>query len=899
MDVLESRDKRRVAIAAAIIAAFFMPAFAMAPAIGAAEEAYYTFGLGTVLEPDGFNPFSMTTGISYMVLWLTYDFLYTAGPNIAPYPQLASSSSASEDGKVWTYNLVQDSYWHDGLKVTAHDVNFTFNMILRNEKDCALLGGYLKNVTEVVALDDYTVRITTDSPKSTMLSINIPILPEHLWSDVEADDKIKQVDMWDPAYFPEGPVGSGPLILDDYQKAEDFIRLLRFEDYHLGMVNMDEVLIKIYNTQDSMVTALETGLIDLAMGVPPTHWDVILGVDDIEGQEVNQLDLVELGINCAPAEIRFSVDDGGHANFPDASTNLETTNLAVRQAIAMAVDKNQIVDEILRGHAEFGDALVPPATPFWHYNVTEEEEYDFDLQAANDLLEAAGYKYIDSTEVRQNETSGAMLDFSFYYISQTSADQLAAGKISDWLAEIGINAPATGVPEGQLYTLWFGMMYDMYIWNWQPDPDPSFILSVLTTDEIPEDDGDVTAWSDAFYSNPYYDKLYLDQLHEPDIDERRAIIHEMQQVAYRDCPYVVLYYPHDLIAYRTDTFTNYPDMTKEPGKAPDWIWFYFEVMPMGATVNMPPEEVYAGADRTATVNQTLSFTGDAVDEDDAFDTLSWEWVFEQAGDEVVMEGRTAEYKFELIGEVNVTLTVTDPGGLSGSDELVVTVIEELEDSGWLMGYVKDDDGDPVVGAEVEAGVTVQESNLTGYYSMNLAAGTYTVNATKAGFSNDSDEVTIGIDETIWLNFTLAATSGDIKGRVFDQETGDPVSGATVSVLVGTETSTFRSNETGYFEFLGVPAGTYELSAAMSGYDSNSTTVTVVAGETTDATIYLLPDDEDDSGGISTAAVAAIGLAVVALAAVAAALVMRRRKGRGGNKEEGPRDTPEGGPPANG
>ncbi|HIH00567.1 TPA: hypothetical protein HA259_00540, partial [Thermoplasmata archaeon] len=165
-----------------------------------------------------------------------------------PHPQLAQSYEVSPDGLVWTYHLVEDALWHDGLPVTAHDVEFTFDMILNNEKDCALLGGYLRNVTDVTATSDHSVQITTEVPKSTMLSINIPILPEHLWSAVEDAGIIDQVDMWNEDYFPNGPIGSGPLILEEYDKALGYIKMSKFEDYHMGPINVDQVLFKVYNT---------------------------------------------------------------------------------------------------------------------------------------------------------------------------------------------------------------------------------------------------------------------------------------------------------------------------------------------------------------------------------------------------------------------------------------------------------------------------------------------------------------------------------------------------------------------------------------------------------------------------------------------------------------------------
>ena len=874
-------------VVAAIAAVFILSALAISPnSTVEAEDEYYQIGVGTVLVPDDFNPFSMTTGISYTVLWITYDFLYTAGPDMGPYPQLAHSHSTSEDGLEWTYYIREDAYWHDGEKVTANDVDFTFNMMLRNEKDCALLGGYLRNVTSVEATDDYTVVIKTEVPKATMLSINVPILPEHLWSAVEDDGMIKKVDMWDTKYFPNGPIGSGPLILDEYSKAGDFIRLLKFEDYHMGPVNVDEVLFKIYNTEDSLVTALQTGLIDVSMGIPATHWDATIADPDIEGQDISVLNMIDFGYNCASEELRTSTDDKGQPLFPKAATNLETNNMSVRKAIAMCIDKATIVDEAILGHADMGDSMVPTATPYWHYDVPDEEEFPFDIDAAAALLDAAGYVDTDADDIRENSTSGAELSFTFYYISQTNADQLAAERISKELEKIGINAPPIGVPEGQLYTMWFGLEYDLFIWNWQPDPDPSFILSVLTTDEIPEDSNDITAWSDVYYSNPVYDQLYLDQLSETNITKRQEIIHEMQRIAYFDVPYCILYYPHDLIAYRTDTFTNYPDMTTYPGKAPDWIWFYFEIYAVGATINIAPSEVSAGMDRVAVVDQTLSFTGDATDANDPVETLTWTWTFDDGVGEYTRTGQTVDYKFEAIGMVDVTLTVSDPGGLSSSDTLVVEVIEKPADSGWLYGYVKAPSGEAVVGAIVTAGDTTQLANLTGYYTICLVADDYTVTASKSGYSNASGTVTITADEVSWLNLTMSATSGSVKGYVYNSETSDPVSGATVTVKVGDNTKTFTSTSAGYFEFLNLPAGAYTINATKNGYESNSTSVTVVAGEIATASIYLDPAEDAETGGLSTAAIAAIAL-VIAIAAVAAAMMLMKRGKKGPSAAEEP------------
>ncbi|MGB2825565.1 MAG: ABC transporter substrate-binding protein, partial [Thermoplasmata archaeon] len=566
---------------------------AITPSVDAAEGIQYR--VGTISSVDTFNPFSMTSGTSWSVAHMMYEFLYAVGPTMQECPQLAVSHEMSPDGLVWTSYLAQDSYFHDGVQVTAHDVAFTFNMVMNGGKQTALYKGYIEGIVSVVATGDFTVQFTLEQPKATMLGLIVPILPEHLWSAVEADGVIKTVDYFDDTdeYFPDGPVGSGPLVLDEYNMINDFVRLKAHEQYHQhegldsDRINVDEVLIVIYENDALMNADLQLGDIDAIDGVPPMGWNTVLGYDDVEGQTPTAHILEEFGFNCASEEWRTSIDEKtGDPNFPDASTNYETCNLSVRQAMTMATDVPYIAEEIHQGLAVAADSLIPTATPFWHYNVTEEEYYHFDIEAANELLNNSGYNQFDGSDfgfagVRENETSGARLEFDFYTIRSIDIDLLTAQQMQTWWEQIGVKVNLFQESEGTLYGIWFNMEYDMFIWSWWPDVDPTFLLSVLTTDEIPTSHTDTTAWSDAFYSNPEYDQMYLDQQKLMDKDERQEMVFEMQRIAYRDSPYISLVYPASLIAYRTDKFYNFPDMSVYSGISPSSFWYYFEILPYG------------------------------------------------------------------------------------------------------------------------------------------------------------------------------------------------------------------------------------------------------------------------------------------------------------------------------
>ena len=824
--------------------------------------------IGVAQTVDSLNPFAGYLSMSYQVYMLMYDMLVGVDGDLNPTPQLAESWSHNTEGTVWTYNIVTNALWHDGTPLTAHDVNFTYNLILDNPGQCALYTDYLRNFTDVRALDNYTVQITTEVPKATMLSIIAPILPEHLWSQVPTN-KLSSVDVFDAQRFPTGPVGSGPFMLVD-AVVDDFWTFEKFEDYYAGTVNVDVLTYKYFVNPQAMVNALQSGSIDATTGgVPATSWDTVLGWDNIEGQAVNEITVSELGLNVCPVDLRI----------PGGSTNYELLNSSVRKAIAMAVNKTQIVDDTMRGQALEGSSLIPPASVRWHYNVTEEEDYDFDLVQAGAILDAAGYIDSDSDGTRENSTSGEPLSFKFNYIVENPEDQTAAYLIAGWLEQIGIDAPAEGVREDTLIRYWIGMEYDMYIWGWGGDADPSFLLSVMTTGQIPTSKNDWSAWSDCYYSNPYYDQLFIEQQNTVDVTERQQIVHEMQQILYRDAPYIVMYYPYGLYAYRTDRFTNWPNMVAHPGMTTGsgWTggaWLFFEIQPVGG--NQAPQDVSAGGDRLAALGETQSFTGTAYDPNN--DPLTWTWTFEEPnGTTVVLDGQTVSYTFINEGSVNVTLRVTD-GTLEGTDRIVVTV-EAIANAGWLEGFVKDSAGDPILGALVSIENNSRTANETGYYNFTLAAGTYNVTASAPGHQTSAEQsIVIDANETSTLDFTLLTTSGTLEGWITDIDDGDPLADVTVVARAGDFSRTGVTNETGYYVITLLEAGAYTVTASKDGYITNTSSATITAGETTRLDLQL--ERSKDAGGLSSAVwIAIIVVAVIVVAAVVF-MMMRKKKAEG-------------------
>jgi peptide/nickel transport system substrate-binding protein len=208
------------------------------------------------------------------------------------------------------------------------------------------------------------------------------------------------------------------------------------------------------------------------------------------------------------------------------------------------------VDVVLQGNGTPGVSLIPPTMGGGFWFNSNIKDVEFNLDEANRILEAAGYvKGSDGVRAKGD----VRLEMRLQYPSDQSNYPRLADMIANWLSEAGIKAKPEAVdPDSLTVATNPNADYDLVIWGWGADPDPDFILSVLTSGQYIEG-----GWSDSGYANPEYDQLYLDQQQVLDKAERQKIVWKMQELVFRDKPYLILYYGNALEAYRTDKFANF------------------------------------------------------------------------------------------------------------------------------------------------------------------------------------------------------------------------------------------------------------------------------------------------------------------------------------------------------
>jgi peptide/nickel transport system substrate-binding protein len=489
---------------------------------------------GWTANPDTLNPAYAFLTQSYTIFDLIYNSLTTEAPDGKYVGGLAKDWSVASDNVTWTIHLKDGIKWHNGETFKAGDIVWAINAIIQNPEGWSTSSNYTNGFKEVTAPDDGTVQIVTDYPIANMeyrLSFLYAIYPPDFQGFKTTED-LQNFNNFNA-------IGTGPFKMNTFDKDKGILILDANQDYFDGASSLDQVIFQKFDNADAMIQALKVGDIDVISEVPATAFQAVQGFDNVKAVDENGRYFNELIINTVAPD-----------NDPAPKRNPALDDPQVRLALAAAINKKDLVDIVLQGLGSPGDTIVPPTLGggFWHNpNITDVQ---FDTAAANQILEAAGYK-AGSDGVRAKGKT--RLEFRLQFPNSNPVYPRIADMLAGWYKQIGVKANVEAVdPDSLTAAITPTGDYDLVIWGWGPDPDPDFILSVLTTDQF------VTGgWSDSGYHNPVYDQLYLDQQKAIDKTQRQQIVWKMQELAFNDRPYIVLWYEKLLQAYRSDRFTGF------------------------------------------------------------------------------------------------------------------------------------------------------------------------------------------------------------------------------------------------------------------------------------------------------------------------------------------------------
>lgn len=494
---------------------------AAAAALGVAAPAFGAFGSGALAQetPAGtitialngdptLNIFTWPNQLpSVLVAKNVFSCLlrYSPEDGFTLVPDLATDWSVSDDGLTWTFQLRDGVTWHDGEPFTADDVKFTLDSILAEEVR-AQFRATLSGVTEIAVVDPLTVTITSSAPNGSLpilLAYNIAIAPMHI---------LEGQDLNEISDFVQNPVGTGP-----YRVAEllsgDRVTLEAFEGYFDGAPSIGTVIYKVVPDINNVVAQLLTGELDMAT-VEAATFEALQGDENVIYNSALEPNTFAVYLNNR----RWPFD-----------------NPTVRKAVAMAIDRQTIVDQLLLGEGVLATSSHSPAFgDFYNPNI---EPYPYDVEQAAALMEEAGFVLENGRWSQDGQPFEIEL---FVDKGNPTREQLALFVQQLW-GDFGIGVDLEVVEWSVYIERGTAGDYDSRT-GWRisaPDPDKTSEYGT---------DGAVNHYG---YSNPVADELLAAGRTETDHEARVAVYHELQQVLYDDCPIVWMYYPNGIIAYNS------------------------------------------------------------------------------------------------------------------------------------------------------------------------------------------------------------------------------------------------------------------------------------------------------------------------------------------------------------
>ncbi len=333
-------------------------------------------------------------------------------------PVLAEDWELSEDGTQLTFYLRQGVTFHDGEPFNAEAAIANIESWHINPSFASLPG--VVNYTNIEAVDEYTIRLTYDTPYFAYIN-------DFCWPDVCTMISPKLITQGDFQTV-NGYAGTGPYIYDEYV-AGQYTTFVRNENYWGEQPYYDKIVAKYIPDNASRVQALQTGEIDL-----------IYGSAELSYEDYNQATAIE-GI-----EGKFAPSGSTIRNII-LNFNGNLADLSVRQALAYAIDKEAISEGLTYGYEPVANTIVPEGTPY--SDICGTVEYSYDVDKANQLLDDAGWKMNESTGIREKD--GTPLHVVFTCPTDDSTIGSIATLIQSQLAEVGIEVEIKSMEKMEWY----------------------------------------------------------------------------------------------------------------------------------------------------------------------------------------------------------------------------------------------------------------------------------------------------------------------------------------------------------------------------------------------------------------------------------------------------------------
>ena len=521
-----------------------------------------TFRDSTIGEgPKTFNPWNAKDATSTSLAGLMFDGMFTTDPfNGGVIPKLAKSYDIDETGKIYTIHLRKGLTWSDGKEITADDVEYTYNTIIRggfgdtSSRDVMAVNGVLP---ECKIIDKYTVQFKTPvvfAPFLRMLSFSIA--PKHILKPI-TDKGISEFNsFWGVTTKPENFVISGAFKLKEYVPAQ---RVVFERNPYYSVIDknynilpyLDKYVVNIVGDLNNQVLKFEGGELDII----PVRGNQAARFKSLEKQSGYKV--YNLGAGDGTTFVSFNMNTRKNEKgefYVEPKKQKWFNDKNFRKAVDYAIDRNFIVANVLSGAGMPLFTAEGLSSIYLNKNIAK--GHNKDLNYANELLKSSGF-YTDEKGILRDK-DGNIVEFTMMTNAGNLERESIGVMIKEDLAELGMKVNFKPIE----FNVLVGKLTDSLDWD--------CVIMGLTGSALEPNIGANVWYSDGtlhmFNLRKDNDAIYKKDLlpWEKQIDElfakgattlgfenRKKIYDKYQEIVYDENPFIYLYSPLNIYAVRT------------------------------------------------------------------------------------------------------------------------------------------------------------------------------------------------------------------------------------------------------------------------------------------------------------------------------------------------------------
>ncbi|CAM3259403.1 ABC transporter substrate-binding protein [Filibacter tadaridae] len=443
-------------------------------------------------EFEGLNPILEETNLDALL----FRGLMRFDENNEAITDIAESYTVSPDKLTYTFTLKEGIKFHDGKALTAEDVIFTIESIL-DDTNASFLKADFTEVDSLTKVDEHSFELTLKHPFIPILDkLTMPILPKHAFKDEDMRT----------AEFNSHPIGAGPYMFDKWDRGNS-LTLKAYSDFHGTTPSIEKVIFKFIPDSNVRALQLKSGEVDIAL------------LDPVQAMSLK-------------SEKNIGIHAIDTADYRGILYNMDKDlwkDVNVRRAFNYATDRKQIVKGILKG---YGTEAYSPLQKHV-FNNAEVGKYEYDVEKAQTLLDAAGWKEEKDGFRYKNDEKLA------FTITVPATDSVRVN-MANYTAE-GFKAIGADVKVAALDWSAFTIdETDAFIIAWGSPYDADHHTHILFHSD--QSSKTSSGYNYGNYSNVKVDALLDEGRLLTDKDERKTAYMEFQKELAQDPPY-------DFIAY--------------------------------------------------------------------------------------------------------------------------------------------------------------------------------------------------------------------------------------------------------------------------------------------------------------------------------------------------------------